>query len=99
MDALLLLHLLESFFLNPLHQDIAHKPVTFVWIDRFIVFTLSHLVEAFLFLLPLYILFSSKRPNVDPSWIGELVYMQPMMLDCFIIDVVIDDTRARKILG
>ena len=87
-----------------LYQVIANKPLALVWIDPLVIYALFHLVEAFLFLryyflLPLYLVFSSNRPKVIPLWIGKLVYLQPTTLETTIVDVFINDSRARKMLG
>ena len=39
-----------------------------------------------------------KRPNLTPKWMGNLIYIQPATLE-YLRDVVIDDSRARKMIG
>jgi hypothetical protein len=68
-------------FLTMLYQVIANKPLALIWLEPLIIFPLCHFVEAFLFLryyflLPFYLIFSSKRPRPNPLWMGELVYIR-----------------------
>ncbi|KAI0702274.1 hypothetical protein BC835DRAFT_1404363 [Cytidiella melzeri] len=67
-----------------------------------LIYILAHLIEALLFLryyllLPLFVPFSSK-PSITPRWLGEAVLLQPATLE-YMRDVVIDDSRARQVLG
>jgi hypothetical protein len=67
-----------------------------------LVFFLAHLIEALLFLryhilLPFFAL-RGQKPGLTPRWIGQLVYLQPATLQ-YLRDVVIDDSRARKMIG
>ncbi|KAI0304366.1 hypothetical protein B0F90DRAFT_1809207 [Multifurca ochricompacta] len=39
-----------------------------------------------------------QRPGLTPRWMGELIYLQPATLE-YMRDVVIDDSRARKMIG
>jgi hypothetical protein len=62
-----------------------------------------HSIEIFLFLryyllLPFYVIFFRSKPDVNPKWMGELVYLQPATMDLMMTDVVIDDSKARKLL-
>ncbi|EIW81395.1 NAD(P)-binding protein [Coniophora puteana RWD-64-598 SS2] len=70
-----------------------------------ILFVLAHLVEALLFvrfwaLVPVYRLLwgGGARPGADPGWMGEGVYLQPPLFE-FLEDCVVDDARARRVLG
>jgi hypothetical protein len=65
-------------------------------------FILAHVIEALLFLryhilLPLFALIGQK-PSLTPRWIGQLAHLQPATLN-YLRDVVIDDSRARKLIG
>lgn len=66
-------------------------------------YILAHLIEAFLFaryhlLLPFFLFFTSRQPQLTPKWMGQLVYLQPATLE-YLNNVVIDDSRAKKVLG
>lgn len=66
-------------------------------------FVLAHVIEAILFvryyfLLPFVWLFLGGKPSLLSRWMGTAVYLQPATLKAF-EDVVIDDSRARKVLG
>lgn len=64
------------------------------------------------FLLPIYLLFSvlsspfaittkakgGSKLSLTPRWMGSLVFLQPATLE-YMRDVVIDDERARRVLG
>ena len=67
-----------------------------------LIWVMAHIVEALLFLryyllLPVFA-FVGSRPSVTPKWAGELIYLQPSTLE-YMRDVVIDDARAREVLG
>lgn len=49
------------------------------------------------FLLPFFAVFG-LRPALTPSWMGQLIYLQPTTLE-YMRDVVIDDSRARNLIG
>jgi len=71
-------------------------------ISPFLIFLLAHVVEALLFLryyflLPFFAI-TRKRPSLTPEWMGKLIYIQPATLE-YMRDVVIDDSRARKMIG
>jgi hypothetical protein len=71
-------------------------------ISPLIIFLLAHVVEVFLFLrfyflLPFFAVMG-KRPSLTPKWMGQLIYIQPTTLE-YMRDVVIDDLRARKMIG
>ena len=77
-----------------------------MWIDPLIIYIICHIIELFLFLryyillLPTYILSGGKEiPLANPKWLGEAVCLQPAMMDLMLVDVVIDDSKARKVLG
>ncbi|KAI0250751.1 hypothetical protein BJV78DRAFT_1127403 [Lactifluus subvellereus] len=80
----------------------SRRKLIFDEVPPLLAFILAHLVEALLFLryyilLPFFAL-RGKRPSLTPRWIGELVYLQPATLQ-YMRDVVIDDSRARKMIG
>ncbi|KAN0125495.1 hypothetical protein V8E53_015465 [Lactarius tabidus] len=80
----------------------SRRDLIFDNVPPLLVFLLAHLVEASLF-LRYYFLFPffaimRKRPSLTPKWMGELVYIQPATLE-YLKDVVIDDSRARKMIG
>lgn len=67
-----------------------------------LIFLRAHVVEALLFLryyflLPFFAI-ARKRPSLSPEWMGKLIYIQPATLE-YLQDVVIDDSRARKMIG
>lgn len=67
-----------------------------------LIFLLAHVIEALLFLryyflLPFFAL-AGNRPSLAPEWMGKLIYIQPATLE-YMRDVVIDDSRARKMIG
>ncbi|KAI0086447.1 NAD(P)-binding protein [Irpex rosettiformis] len=83
-------------------QFYASKKLVFDEIPVLLIFIIAHLVEAFLFfryhfLLPFFSTMGT-RPTLTPKWMGNLVFMQPSTLE-YMRDVVIDDSRARKVLG
>ncbi|KZV62448.1 NAD(P)-binding protein [Peniophora sp. CONT] len=83
-------------------QHYSTKILVFKFISPLLIWFLAHIVEAFLFLryyllLPFFALVGS-RPSITPKWAGELIYLQPSTLE-YMRDVVIDDSRAREMLG
>ena len=83
-------------------QYYSSRPLVFDEIPPLLVYTLAHVVEFLLFiryyaLLPFYVLCGSKL-KLYPQWMGQLVYLQPSTLE-YMRDVVVDDSRAQKILG
>ncbi|KAK7052424.1 3Beta-HSD domain-containing protein [Favolaschia claudopus] len=68
------------------------------------IYIISHIMEAFLFLryhllLPFSLLFTGKRPSLVPRWLGPTVFLQPATLAGQLMDCIIDDSRAQKVLG
>ena len=49
------------------------------------------------FLFPFFVIMR-KRPSLTPEWMGNMIYIQPATLE-YMRDVVIDDSRARKMIG
>lgn len=49
------------------------------------------------FLLPFFLLFGAHLSPI-PQWLGSAVFLQPATLDGQMIDLIIDDSRARKLL-
>ncbi|TFK67346.1 NAD(P)-binding protein [Pluteus cervinus] len=81
------------------------RPIKTAPVSILAIFIFAHLIEAFLFLryhflLPIYfVLFGGKKkPSLSPKWLGSAVYLQPAMLK-YLQDVIVDDSRARKVLG
>ncbi|KAJ7856690.1 hypothetical protein B0H14DRAFT_2752439 [Mycena olivaceomarginata] len=66
-------------------------------------YLLAHVMEAFLFLRYHFLLpfaaISGSRPTLVPRWLGSAIFLQPAMLEGQLIDLIIDDSRARKVLG
>lgn len=85
-----------------LKQFYSTRPLVFDQIPPLFIYILAHLVEIFLYLryytlAPFYLL-RSRELNLAPRWMGQLVLLQPATFEYW-LDVVIDDSRARKILG
>jgi hypothetical protein len=82
-------------------QHLASKPIKIVWIDPLFIFVLCHLIEMFMLLRHhfLKIVLPSRKPTMEPRWLGQVVYMQPTTLALTLCEVDIDDSRARKVLG
>ncbi|KAF9468585.1 hypothetical protein BDZ94DRAFT_1245763 [Collybia nuda] len=83
-----------KFFVN--------RPIILDDIPPLPIYLLAHLVEGFLYvryhsLFCVYWLFGSQ-PTLVPSWMGQIVYLQPATFEYW-SDIVIDDSRARKVLG
>ncbi|KAH9049858.1 NAD-P-binding protein [Lactarius hengduanensis] len=88
--------------LRPIRSSTPVRDLIFDDIPPLLILLLAHAVEAFLFLryhslLPFFAL-TGKRPSLTPEWMGQLIYIQPATLD-YMRDVVIDDSRARKMIG
>ena len=71
-------------------------------IQPLFIFLLAHGVELLLFLryyflLPFFMI-ARRRPSLTPEWMGKLTHIQPAALE-YMRDVVIDDSRARKMIG
>ncbi|KAH9065359.1 NAD-P-binding protein [Lactarius vividus] len=80
----------------------SRRDLIFDDIPPLLILLLAHAVEAFLFLryhslLPFFAI-TGKRPRLTPEWMGQLIYIQPATLE-YMRDVVIDDSRARKMIG
>lgn len=83
-------------------QFYSTRPLVFDQIPPLFIYILAHFVEIFLYLryytlAPFYLL-RSRELNLAPRWMGQLVLLQPATFEYW-LDVVIDDSRARKILG
>ncbi|KAI0345861.1 NAD(P)-binding protein [Trametopsis cervina] len=79
------------------------KDLVFKDLPVLLIYVLAHLIEGFLWsryyvLLPIFLLFHGSKPNLTPRWMGDAVFLQPSTLE-YMRDVVIDDSRARKVLG
>ncbi|KAG5642667.1 hypothetical protein DXG03_002351 [Asterophora parasitica] len=83
-------------------KHFASRPVILDDVPPLPIFILAHLVEASLFLryhiLLLFLFPFGIKPRLVPKWIGQLVYLQPATLE-YLSDIVIDDSRAKKVLG
>lgn len=92
-------------------QHYCPRPLTFKHTSPLLLFILAHLIEAFLylrfyFLLPFYHILGllgffsgpGSRPSTAPKWLKETVFLQPTTLE-YLKDVVIDDSKARKMIG
>ncbi|KAI0057813.1 NAD(P)-binding protein [Artomyces pyxidatus] len=92
----------SSRFASQPRVHYSSRPLVFDEVQPLFIFVLAHLVEAFLFLryyflLPFFAVVGS-RPRLTPSWMGDMIFLQPATLD-YMRDVVIDDSRARKMIG
>ncbi|KAF5382418.1 hypothetical protein D9615_002977 [Tricholomella constricta] len=83
-------------------KHFATRPVILNDVPPLLMFILAHLVEALLFVRYHALLFLffplGIKPRLVPKWMGQLVYLQPTTLE-YLSDIVLDDSRARKILG
>ncbi|TFY68576.1 hypothetical protein EVG20_g3501 [Dentipellis fragilis] len=83
-------------------QHYSSRTLPYEDVQPLLIFVLAHAIELFLLvryyvLLPFFFLLGS-RPRLTPTWMGELIYLQPTTLE-YMRDVVIDDARARKLIG
>ncbi|KAJ7139060.1 hypothetical protein C8R44DRAFT_763782 [Mycena epipterygia] len=81
----------------------ATRELIFDELPPLLMYILAHAMELFLsvryhMLFPFYRLFRS-RPSLVPRWLGPAVFLQPSTLDGQLVDVIVDDSRARKVLG
>ncbi|KAF7324868.1 3Beta-HSD domain-containing protein [Mycena kentingensis (nom. inval.)] len=81
----------------------AVRDLKYVNIPPLVAYFLAHLIEGFLFLryfivYPFFWL-TKRKPSVAPKWLGQAVFLQPSTLELQLLDVVIDDSRAQKVLG
>ncbi|TFK67348.1 NAD(P)-binding protein [Pluteus cervinus] len=81
------------------------KPIKPVPVSVLFIFIFAHLLEAFLYLRYHFLISSyfvltggKKQPSLTPKWLGMTVYLQPATLK-YLQDVIIDDSKARKVLG
>ncbi|KDQ62376.1 hypothetical protein JAAARDRAFT_122067 [Jaapia argillacea MUCL 33604] len=79
------------------------RPLTFTPVPPLLIYILAHFIEAFLYLryhilYPIYSLVYGTTPSLSPRWMDELLLLQPTTF-AYMADVVIDDSRARKLLG
>ncbi|TFK74773.1 NAD(P)-binding protein [Pluteus cervinus] len=84
-------------------KQFAQRKITLTEVPPLLIFTVAHLVELFCLiryyvLLPSYITTDISKLSLAPKWMGQLSMVQPTMFD-YMVDVVIDDSRARKVLG
>ncbi|KAJ7198825.1 hypothetical protein GGX14DRAFT_665342 [Mycena pura] len=81
----------------------ATRELVFIELPPLLIFLMAHIIELFLFLryIVLYplALVSGGRPSLVPPWLGPAVFLQPGTLDVQLCDNIIDDSRARKVLG
>lgn len=67
-----------------------------------LIFLIAHLVEFFLlvrfYILSVLLAPFSVKPRSCPSWIGQLLLLQPATLE-YMSDALINDSRARNVLG
>ncbi|KAJ7916223.1 hypothetical protein B0H13DRAFT_2450823 [Mycena leptocephala] len=81
----------------------ATRELVFIKLPPLLMYLLAHVTELFLFLryhflLPFFLLFG-VHPSLIPQWLGSAVFLQPALLDVQMIDLIIDDSRVRKLLG
>jgi hypothetical protein len=84
-------------------KTFAHGELGYYRVPHLLVFFLAHVVEALLFLryyclVPYYRLFLHRDPPPSPK-IGETELFQPATLETYLMDVIVDDWRARKVFG
>ncbi|KAJ6535930.1 hypothetical protein DFH09DRAFT_97900 [Mycena vulgaris] len=83
----------------------ATRELVFNELPPLLMYMLAHVMELFLalrymVLLPFTQIFMfGARPSLVPRWLGPAVFLQPATLDGQLIDLIIDDSRARKLLG
>ncbi|KAJ6551649.1 hypothetical protein B0H19DRAFT_1158458 [Mycena capillaripes] len=82
----------------------ATRELVFVELQPLLMYILAHIMELFLFLryhflLPFTMVFFGARPSLAPRWLGPAVFLQPATLEGQLIDLIVDDKRARKVLG
>lgn len=92
----------ETFLTVNVLQFFANRTIVLDDIPPLPIYILAHLIEALLFiryhaLYAIYWLFGSQ-PRLVPRWIGQVVYLQPATF-AYLSDIVINDSRAKKILG
>ncbi|KAJ7148658.1 hypothetical protein C8R43DRAFT_1068723 [Mycena crocata] len=81
----------------------ATRDLIFDELPPLLMYLLAHVMESFLalryhLLYPFVRLFG-RAPSLTPRWLGPAVFLQPATLDGQLIDLIIDDSRARKVLG
>ncbi|KAJ7025549.1 hypothetical protein C8F04DRAFT_1009770 [Mycena alexandri] len=82
----------------------ATRKLIFDELPPLLMYVMAHIMEAFLFLryhflLPFTLVFGGGRPSLVPRWLGPAIFLQPATLDGQMIDCIVDDSRAQKILG
>nr|GAT56097.1 predicted protein [Mycena chlorophos] len=78
----------------------ATRELTFVQLPPLLMYFMAHVMELFLF-ARYHVLawITGKLPSLTPRWLGTAVFLQPATLDVQLVDSVIDDSRARKLLN
>ncbi|KAJ7693988.1 hypothetical protein B0H16DRAFT_1651322 [Mycena metata] len=82
----------------------ATRELIFDELPPLLMYVLAHIMEAFLFLryhflLPFCFVFGGGRPSLLPRWLGPAIFLQPATLAGQMIDCIVDDSRAQKVLG
>jgi hypothetical protein len=85
-------------------QHYATRELVFDELPPLLIYFLAHVMELFLvlryyMLLPFTLVFGRTLPRLIPRWLGPAVFLQPSALDGQLNDLIIDDSRARKMLG
>ncbi|KAJ7653273.1 hypothetical protein DFH06DRAFT_1093557 [Mycena polygramma] len=80
-------------------QHYATRELVFIELPPLLMYIMAHLMELFLFLRYHFLLLFGARPSLVPAWLGPAVFLQPATLEGQMIDLIIDDSRARKVLG
>ncbi|KAF8218265.1 hypothetical protein K438DRAFT_1953084 [Mycena galopus ATCC 62051] len=81
----------------------ATRKLIFDELPPLLMYILAHVMEAFLFLryhfLFPFAVIARSRPSLVPRWLGPAIFLQPATLEGQLLDLIIDDSRARKVLG
>ncbi|KAJ6620506.1 hypothetical protein B0H10DRAFT_1791738 [Mycena sp. CBHHK59/15] len=96
-------HLELAEYILTLRKHYATRVLIFDEVPPLLIYALAHAIELFLWLryhllLP-FALLRGTRPSVTPKWLGQAVFLQPTTLDGQLVDCIVDDSRARKVLG
>ncbi|KAJ7049493.1 hypothetical protein C8F01DRAFT_1183475 [Mycena amicta] len=81
----------------------ATRDLVFTKLPPLLIYLMAHVMELFLFLryflLYPFTRIAGGKPSLTPHWLGTAVFLQPSTLDVQMLDTIIDDSRARKLLN